>query len=200
MLRRGRGPQGVSGVYIRAATHTGFFVATNIKIRQGVGYESTKCYRRYELTSRFYNLEKSLIKGLNMRIIFTILMFFCLSQNAFSQALLSNNEVSSEIKKYINVQEVPVQMDKLTTLQSVEVFGVRGIQYNYKLGLTISDLGGEIGLKTIKKNLFSQNLNSYCDNPGLFWYKENVVEMVWKYLDKNNSDLLTIRVDSNDCK
>ena len=139
-------------------------------------------------------------KGLNMKIIFTILMFFCLSQNAFSQALLSNNEVSSEIKKYINVQEVPVQMDKLTTLQSVEVFGVRGIQYNYKLGLTISDLGGEIGLKTIKKNLFSQNLNSYCDNPGLFWYKENVVEMVWKYLDKNNSDLLTIRVDSNDCK
>ena len=31
------------------------------------------------------------------------------------------------------------------------------------------------------------------------WYKENVVEMVWKYFDKNNSDLLTIRVDSNDC-
>ena len=29
--------------------------------------------------------------------------------------------------------------------------------------------------------------------------KENVVEMVWKYFDKNNSDLLTIRVDSNDC-
>ena len=187
-------------MYIRAVTRTGFFVAINIKVRQGVRYESTKCYRRYELTNRFYNLKKSLIKGLNMRIIFTILMFFCLSQNAFSQALLSNNEVSSEIKKYINVQEVPVQMDKLTTLQSVEVFGVRGIQYNYKLGLTISDLGGEIGLKTIKKNLFSQNLNSYCDNPGLFWYKDNVVEMVWKYLDKNNSDLLTIRVDSNDCK
>ena len=179
--------------------HTGFLVATNIKIRQGVRYERTKCYRCYELINRFYDLKKSLMKGLNMKIIFTILMFFCLSQNAFSQALLSNNEVRSEIMKYINVQEVPVQMDELTTLQSVEVFGVRGIQYNYKLGLTISDLGGEIGLKTIKKNLFSQNLNSYCGNPALIWYKENVVEMVWKYFDKNNSDLLTIRVDSNDC-
>ena len=36
---------GIGGIYIRAATHTGFFVATNIKIRQGVRYESTKCYR-----------------------------------------------------------------------------------------------------------------------------------------------------------
>ena len=194
------GPQGVCRVVIvRVCNTSGFLVATNIKIRQGVRYERTKCYRCYELINRFYDLEKSLMKGLNMKIIFTILMFFCLSQNAFSQALLSNNEVRSEIMKYINVQEVPVQMDKLTTLQSVEVFGVRGIQYNYKLGLTISDLGGEIGLKTIKKNLFSQNLNSYCENPALIWYKENVVEMVWKYFDKNNSDLLTIRVDSNDC-
>ena len=194
------GPQGVCRVVIvRVCNRSGFLVATNIKIRQGVGYESTQCYRYYELINRFYDLEKSLMKGLNMKIIFTILMFFCLSQNAFSQALLSNNEVRSEIMKYINVQEVPVQMDKLTTLQSVEVFGVRGIQYNYKLGLTISDLGGEIGLKTIKKNLFSQNLNSYCENPALIWYKKNVVEMVWKYFDKNNSDLLTIRVDSNDC-
>ncbi len=41
---------GVGGIYIRAATHTGFLVATNIKIRQGVRYESTKCYRYYELT------------------------------------------------------------------------------------------------------------------------------------------------------
>jgi hypothetical protein len=30
---------------IRAVTHTGFFVATNIKIRQGAWYESTKYHR-----------------------------------------------------------------------------------------------------------------------------------------------------------
>ena len=34
---------GIGGIYIRAATRTGFLVATNIKIRQGVRYESTKC-------------------------------------------------------------------------------------------------------------------------------------------------------------
>ena len=37
---------GIGGIYIRAFTHTGFFVATNIKIRQGVGY----CF------SNFYNM------------------------------------------------------------------------------------------------------------------------------------------------
>jgi hypothetical protein len=35
---------GVGGVYIRAATHTGFFVATGLKVRQDVKYESTKCH------------------------------------------------------------------------------------------------------------------------------------------------------------
>ena len=41
---------GIGGIYIRAATHMGFLVATNIKIQQSVRYESTQCYRYYELT------------------------------------------------------------------------------------------------------------------------------------------------------
>ena len=42
MLRRGgaRATGGIGGIYIRAVTRTGFFVATNIKIRQGVEYKS----------------------------------------------------------------------------------------------------------------------------------------------------------------
>jgi hypothetical protein len=135
-----------------------------------------------------------------MKIIFTTLIFFCLSQNAFSQALLPNNEVRNAVQQYINSQEVPFQIDQVTTLQSVEVFGVRGIQYNYQISLTISDMGGETGVRNINNNISSSNLTSYCDNPALIWYKENVVEMVWKYIDKNNSDLFTIRIDSNDCK
>ena len=87
----------------------------------------------------------------------------------------------------------------MTTLQSVEEFGIRGIQYNYQLNLTVSDLGGEVGLKNVNKTLTSQNLNVYCDNPTLLWYKDNVVEMVWKYRDKNNLDLFKIRINANDC-
>ena len=41
---------GVQGSNTWSVTHTGFLVATNIKIQQGVRYESTKCYRYYELT------------------------------------------------------------------------------------------------------------------------------------------------------
>ena len=117
----------------------------------------------------------------------------------FAQALLSNDAVSQAIQQYINAQEVPLKIDQVTTLQSVEEFGIRGIQYNYQLNLTVSDLGGEVGLKNVNKTLTSQNLNVYCDNPTLLWYKDNVVEMVWKYRDKNNLDLFKIRINANDC-
>ena len=35
---RARATGGIGGINIRAVTRTGFFVATNIKIRQGVRY------------------------------------------------------------------------------------------------------------------------------------------------------------------
>ena len=134
-----------------------------------------------------------------MKIFLAILIYFSSLHTTFAQALLSNDEVSQAIQQYINAQEVPLKIDQVTTLQSVEEFGIRGIQYNYQLNLTVNDLGGEVGLKNVNKTLTSQNLNVYCDNPTLLWYKDNVVEMVWKYRDKNNLDLFKIRINANDC-
>ena len=134
-----------------------------------------------------------------MKIILAILIYLSALHTTFAQALLSNNEVSQAIQQYINAQEVPLKIDQVTTLQSVEEFGIRGIQYNYQLNLTVNDLGGEVGLKNVNKTLTSQNLNVYCENPTLLWYKDNVVEMVWKYRDKNNLDLFKIRINANDC-
>ena len=134
-----------------------------------------------------------------MKIILVILIYLSALHTTFAQALLSNDAVSQAIQQYINAQEVPLKIDQVTTLQSVEEFGIRGIQYNYQLNLTVNDLGGEVGLKNVNKTLTSQNLNVYCDNPTLLWYKDNVVEMVWKYRDKNNLDLFKIRINANDC-
>lgn len=134
-----------------------------------------------------------------MKIILAILIYLSALHTTFAQALLSNDAVSQAIQQYINAQEVPLKIDQVTTLQSVEEFGIRGIQYNYQLNLTVNDLGGEVGLKNVNKTLTSQNLNVYCDNPTLLWYKDNIVEMVWKYRDKNNSDLFIIRINANDC-
>lgn len=134
-----------------------------------------------------------------MKIILVILIYLSALHTTFAQALLSNDAVSQAIQQYISAQEVPLKIDQVTTLQSVEEFGIRGIQYNYQLNLTVNDLGGEVGLKNVNKTLTSQNLNVYCDNPTLLWYKDNVVEMVWKYRDKNNSDLFIIRINANDC-
>lgn len=134
-----------------------------------------------------------------MKIILAILIYLSALHTTFAQALLSNDAVSQAIQQYINAQEVPLKIDQVTTLQSVEEFGIRGIQYNYQLNLTVNDLGGEVGLKNVNKTLTSQNLNVYCDNPTLLWYKDNVVEMVWKYRDKNNLDLFKIRINANDC-
>lgn len=134
-----------------------------------------------------------------MKIILAILIYLSALHTTFAQALLSNDAVSQAIQQYINAQEVPLKIDQVTTLQSVEEFGIRGIQYNYQLNLTVNDLGGEVGLKNVNKTLTSQNLNVYCDNPTLLWYKDNIVEMVWKYRDKNNLDLFKIRINANDC-
>lgn len=134
-----------------------------------------------------------------MKIILAILIYLSALHTTFAQALLSNDAVSQAIQQYINAQEVPLKIDQVTTLQSVEEFGIRGIQYNYQLNLTVNDLGGEVELKNVNKTLKSQNLNVYCDNPTLLWYKDNVVEMVWKYRDKNNLDLFKIRINANDC-
>ena len=68
-----------------------------------------------------------------MKIFLAILIYFSSLHTTFAQALLSNDEVSQAIQQYINAQEVPLKIDQVTTLQSVEEFGIRGIQYNYQL-------------------------------------------------------------------
>jgi len=52
---------GTPDVYRCAVIRTGFFVATNIKIRQGVGYESTKCYRLLTLQTIYLSKQDNVV-------------------------------------------------------------------------------------------------------------------------------------------
>ena len=89
-------------------------------------------------------------------IIFVFPVIFVMSPVVFAQALLSDSQVNAEIEAAIQATPLPTQIDQLTSLVSMQTFGVRGLQYNYKLAMKGSDLGGEAQLKLVKTTVRNQ--------------------------------------------
>ena len=132
-----------------------------------------------------------------MQFFAVFLVTFSIQANA--QSLLSDAEVQAEITEAIRVSPMPQQLDQVTVLESMQLFGVRGLQYNYKLGLTKTDLGGDARLATVMQTLKNQSKNTLCTNPVMLWYKSNFVELNYVYLDKANAPLIEFRLTPNDC-
>lgn len=131
----------------------------------------------------------------------TILLaiFALASSQAKAQALLSDSEVQTQILAAINATPLPKQLDQLTTFESMQLFGVRGLQYNYKLGVKKSDLGGESNIKTVTETLRNQSKSTLCTNPVMLWYKSNFIELKYVYHDSTNSKVIDFRLTPNDC-
>ena len=130
---------------------------------------------------------------------FFMLFLVMFSSQASAQSLLSNVEVQAEISAAIEASPMPQQLDQVTALESMKLFGVRGLQYNYKLGLTKTDLGGEAALALMVQTMKNQTKNVFCNNPGMLWYKTNFVELNYVYRDKDNAPLMEFRLTPNDC-
>jgi len=120
-------------------------------------------------------------------------------QPALSQDLLSDAEVQSEIQMAINATPLPSQIDQLTTLTSMQIFGVRGLQYNYTLGLNRSDLGGDAQINTALNTIRNSAKDTLCNNPAMIWYKSNFVELRYVYYDKSSEHVFDFRLTPNDC-
>jgi len=131
--------------------------------------------------------------------ILLIPVFVGTSQVASAQALLSDFQVKSEIEAVIQASVFPTQIDALTTLTSLQTFGVRGLQYNYTLGMKISDMGGDTQVEIAKNTMINIVKNSFCTNPGMVWYKTNFVELKYVYDDSTNSRIFEFRINPNDC-
>ena len=118
---------------------------------------------------------------------------------ASAQALLSDFQVKSEIEAFLQGSVFPRQIDALTTLTSMQNFGVRGLQYNYTLDLNISDMGGDAQVEIAKNTMINIVKNSFCTNPAMVWYKTNFVELKYVYDDSTNSRIFEFRINPNDC-
>ena len=125
------------------------------------------------------------------------IFFLVMSQTAFAQSLLSDSQVKDEIDKFVT--DVPTQIDEITTLESMEFFGVRGLQYNYKLGVPLSDLNSQGDVTRLMHFVRNNSINGLCTNPVMNWYKSNFVELKYTYVDSTNSQLFELRVTPNDC-
>tara|TARA_Y100000385_G_C12692948_1_gene467163 strand:- start:102 stop:530 length:429 start_codon:yes stop_codon:yes gene_type:complete len=139
---------------------------------------------------------KMIVKKFKQFFMLFLVMF---SSQASAQSLLSNVEVQAEISAAIEASPMPQQLDQVTVLESMKLFGVRGLQYNYKLGLTKTDLGGEAALDLMVQTMKNQTKNVFCNNPAMLWYKTNFVELNYVYRDKDNAPLMEFRLTPNDC-
>ena len=133
-----------------------------------------------------------------MRLLCVLVVFSFLPQAAFAQAILSNTQVSAAVNKAIKTIPTPVKIDKMTTLETVQLFGIRGIEYNYKLEINRTKIT-DAEFQATKVGLFNTMKNNLCTNPGMAWYKANFVELSYVYKDNTNTNFFKLRITPNDC-
>ena len=130
---------------------------------------------------------------------FVILSIFIINKIYASDGkLMSNIQVNYQLALFVESMKplLPQQLDAVTTAIDVKSFGVRGIEYFYKLNMTKEQMLKIPMFKSMAKN---DKIKFYCTNQGLYWYREEFVEMKWTYLDKNDEHYLSIRGNPNDC-
>lgn len=126
------------------------------------------------------------------KLLFTII-FFLLGSSANA---LSNSEVRNAIQSWIDSQKFPQDMgDELTIMVGVRTT-TRGILYNYRIKSDQDDLGN---VHQIFDSIESMALKGLCTNPAMAWYKNNEVEMSYRYMDKNKNVITIFKIHASDC-
>ena len=112
--------------------------------------------------------------------------------------LISNDEVWLQLSKVAESTKptLPKKIDKNTILFDMKPFGLRGLEYSYKLNMTKEDLLKIPDIQIILRNMQQKN---YCPNKGLYWYRDEFIAMKWAYFDKNDIAIFSVSADPNDC-
>ena len=108
---------------------------------------------------------------------------------------LTNDEVRTEIQSWIDTQTFPQDIDADTVLIGIQV-STRGIVYNYKLKLPGDEISNFL---QVFDNIKMGAINGLCELPALNWYKENQVEMIYTYMDKNDNLVTSFKIHSSKC-
>ena len=112
--------------------------------------------------------------------------------------LISNDEVWLQLSKVAESTKptLPKKIDKNTILFDMKPFGLRGLEYSYKLNMTKEDLLKIPDIQIILRNMQQKN---YCPNKGLYWYRDEFIAMKWSYFDENDIAIFSLRANPNDC-
>ena len=126
------------------------------------------------------------------KLLFTII-FLLLGSSANA---LSNSEVRNAIQDWINTQKFPQDLGDELTIMVGSRTTTRGILYNYKLKLDQDDLEN---FHQIFDSIENMTLKGLCTNPAMAWYKNNEVEMTYRYMDNNKNVMTIFKVHASDC-
>tara|TARA_Y100001970_G_C14256655_1_gene875993 strand:- start:2555 stop:3217 length:663 start_codon:yes stop_codon:yes gene_type:complete len=133
------------------------------------------------------------------RLIFLLTISCSISaKTTIASKLISNKEVWLQLSKVAESTKptLPKKIDKNTILFDMKPFGLRGLEYSYKLNMTKEALLKIPDIKIILKNM---QKNNYCSNEALYWYRDEFIAMKWSYFDKNDISIFSVDANPNDC-
>ena len=138
-----------------------------------------------------------------MKFYLTIFLLLSFNQSIFAQ--MSDKEVNEtmvEVSK-IYAENLPIQIDKATTLIQIFAGFDRDIVYKYSVKVKPSVLkDGKVRkyfTETLSEHSLKREINNYCSQPLLKIFKDNNVTMEHNFVDNNNRYLFDIRISANMC-
>ena len=126
---------------------------------------------------------KSLIK-------LSILLLFILScDNSINKQL---RDISNELNKMC-----PMVVDKYSTLMNTGVID-ENLMYSYKFNIDYF-YDNDISKSEWKESQSNYLTNFYCTEPDFHFYRENNINVIWRYSELNGSYFDEIELNMNNC-
>lgn len=130
------------------------------------------------------------------------LMFFAALPILFLAGCSEENEQTKENKRFVKEavdylnNSVPLEINKVTTLEKVRIGSKGEIVYINSLSAFKSDLNIEK-----YREILSQNIRDYwCNDERAEPYRERNIDAVYQYRDADGIKIMTIEMDISTCK
>ncbi len=136
---------------------------------------------------------------------YLIFFLLALTHSKLIFAQMSDKEVNETMVEVAKIysENLPMEMDKATTLIQIFAGFDRDIVYKYSLKVKPSVLkDGKVRnyfIETLSEHTLKREINNYCSQPLLKIFKDNNVTMEHNFVDNNNRYLFDIRISANMC-
>ena len=144
----------------------------------------------YELTKK-KNLATKIILGLLALFIINTALKFIFKQ---PEATINDDlmKIASEINKH-----TPITVDSMTRLDNVTALTGNKLQYTYTITKASKEnIDTTIVLASTKENM----INMIKSNPKTKYFRENKIDIIVNYLDKNGFYVCMLAISHNDYK